>query len=162
MGNLFRGACHPFRLITLALLPANFANLGGLLVLWTIAGIGQTLVNVPTQTLIANRVAVEVQGRVYGAHFAWSHLWWALAYPLAGWMGSNSPTQNFFYTSLIGAGLLVLVYLAFKPWKLTNLQGGLWHEHEHLHDEEQHSHVHSPTLTTQSPHHHLHFHPVTH
>ncbi|WP_310412626.1 MFS transporter [Chamaesiphon sp. OTE_8_metabat_110] len=137
-------------------------NLGGLLLLWAIAGVGQTLVNVPTQTLIANRVAVEVQGRVYGAHFAWSHLWWALAYPLAGWLGSNSPTHNFFYTSLIGAGLLVLVYLAFKPWKLTDLQGGLWHEHEHLHDDEQHSHIHSPTLTTQSPHHHLHFHPVTH
>ncbi|AFY93064.1 MFS transporter [Chamaesiphon minutus] len=146
-------------LITLALLPANLVNLGGLLVLWAIAGIGQTLVNVPTQTLIADRVAVEVQGRVYGAHFAWSHLWWALAYPLAGWMGSNSPTHNFFYTSLIGAGLLVLVYLAFKPWKLTDLPGGLWHEHEHLHDEEQHSHAHSPNLTTQSPHHHLHFHP---
>ena len=75
-------------LITLALLPANLVNLGGLLVLWAIAGIGQTLVNVPTQTLIADspeerlcqRVAVEVQGRVYGAHFAWSHLWWSCNY----------------------------------------------------------------------------------
>ena len=103
-----------------------------------------------------------MQGRVYGAHFAWSHLWWALAYPLAGWLGSSSPTHNFFYTSLIGSGLLVLVCLAFKPWQLTNLQGGLWHEHEHFHDDERHSHAHSPTLTTQSPHHHLHFHPVTH
>ena len=149
-------------LMTLALLPANLVNLGGLLVLWAIAGIGQTLVNVPTQTLIADRVAVEVQGRVYGAHFAWSHLWWALAYPLAGWLGGNSPTHNFFYTSLIGSGLLVFVYLAFNPWELTDLPGGLWHEHEHLHDDEQHSHVHSPTLTTQSPHHHLHFHPITH
>jgi NRE family putative nickel resistance protein-like MFS transporter len=148
-------------LMTLALLPANFMNLGGLLVLWALAGIGQTLVNVPTQTLIADRVAVEVQGRVYGAHFAWSHLWWALAYPLAGWLGSSLPTQNFFYTSLIGAGLLVLVYLAFQPWQLTDLLGGLWHEHEHLHDDEHHSHEHSSTLTAH-PHHHLHFHPVTH
>lgn len=56
--------------LTLALLPANRANFAGLLLLWAIAGIGQTLVNVPTQTLIADRVAVEVQGRVYGAHFA--------------------------------------------------------------------------------------------
>jgi MFS transporter, NRE family, putaive nickel resistance protein len=145
-------------LITIALLPANFANLGGLLVLWAIAGIGQTLVNVPTQTLIADRVAVEVQGRVYGAHFAWSHLWWALAYPLAGWMGSSSLTHNFFYTSLIGAGLFVFVYVAFKPRQLTDLQDGLWHEHEHRHDED-HSHEHSPHLSVQSPHHHLHFHP---
>ena len=145
-------------LITLALLPANFANLGGLLVLWMIAGIGQTLVNVPTQTLIANRVAVEVQGRVYGAHFAWSHLWWAFSYPLAGWMGSNLPTHNFFYGGLIGFGLFVVVYVAFKPRQLTDLQAGLWHEHNHNYDEE-HLHKHSPHLTAQIPHCHLHFHP---
>jgi MFS transporter, NRE family, putaive nickel resistance protein len=144
-------------LITLALLPANFTNLGGLLGLWAIAGVGQTLVNVPTQTLIADRVAVEVQGRVYGAHFAWSHLWWAFAYPLAGWMGSSLPTHNFFYGGLIGFGLLAIVYVAFKPRKLTDVQAGLWHEHEHIYDE-RHLHQHSPDLTAQSPHYHLHFH----
>jgi MFS transporter, NRE family, putaive nickel resistance protein len=144
-------------LITLALLPANFTNLGGLLVLWAIAGVGQTLVNVPTQTLIADRVAVEVQGRVYGAHFAWSHLWWAFSYPLAGWMGSSLPTHNFFYTGLIGLGLLAIVYVAFKPRKLTDVQAGLWHEHEHIYDE-RHLHRHSPDLTAQNPHDHLHFH----
>jgi MFS transporter, NRE family, putaive nickel resistance protein len=144
-------------LITIALLPANFINLGGLLVLWAIAGIGQTLVNVPTQALIADRVAVEVQGRVYGAHFAWSHLWWAFAYPLAGWMGSSLPTHNFFYSGSIGLGLLAIVYVAFKPRKLTDLQAGLWHEHEHTYDE-WHLHQHSSDLTAASPHEHLHFH----
>ncbi len=144
-------------LITLALLPANLANLGGLLLLWAIAGVGQTLVNVPTQTLIADRVAVEVQGRVYGAHFAWSHLWWAFAYPLAGWMGSSLPTHNFFYSGLIGLGLLAIVYVAFKPRTLIDAQAGLWHEHEHINDE-RHLHQHSPDLTAESPHHHLHFH----
>jgi MFS transporter, NRE family, putaive nickel resistance protein len=143
-------------LITLALLPANFTNLAGLLVLWAIAGVGQTLVNVPTQTLIADRVAVEVQGRVYGAHFAWSHFWWAFAYPLAGWMGSSLPMHNFFYTGLIGLGLFVVVYVVFKP-RQTDVQAGLWHEHEHIYDE-RHLHQHSPTLTVQSPHYHLHFH----
>jgi NRE family putative nickel resistance protein-like MFS transporter len=73
-------------------------------------------------------------------------------------MGSNLPAQNFFYTSLIGAGLLVVVYVALKPRNLTDLQGGLWHEHEHSHDEE-HPHEHSPHPTVQSPHYHLHFHP---
>ena len=106
-------------LITLTLLPANLVNLGGLLLLWAIAGVGQTLVNVPTQTLIADRVSVEVQGRVYGAHFAWSHLWWALAYPLAGWMGSSLPALNFFYSSLIGSVLFVIVYGLLKPSTLS-------------------------------------------
>lgn len=144
-------------LITLAVLPANFANLSGLLVLWTIAGVGQTLVNVPTQTLITDRVAVELQGRVYGAHFAWSHLWWAFAYPLAGWMGSSLPTHNFLDSGLIGLGLLAIGYVVLKPRKLIDVQSGLWHEHEHLHDE-RHLHQHSPDLIPQSPHHHLHFH----
>lgn len=147
-------------LIVLALLPANWVNLGGLLLLWSIAGVGQTLVNVPTQTLIADRVAVEVQGRVYGAHFAWSHLWWAFSYPLAGWMGSRLSTHNFFYSSLIGSVLLVIAYLAFKPKLLTALDGGLWHEHDHTHDE-LHTHNHSPNTNIQNSHNHLHFHPIT-
>ncbi|MBD2578174.1 MFS transporter [Oscillatoria sp. FACHB-1406] len=144
-------------LLTLALLPANVANLGGLLVLWAIAGIGQTLVNLPTQTLIADRVAVEIQGRVYGAHFAWSHLWWAFSYPLAGWMGSHFPAQSFFYSSLISAVLLILVRFAFNPTRGRMANNGLWHEHEHIHDE-HHAH-HRSTNGTIPTHRHLHFHP---
>jgi len=147
-------------LITIALLPANLVNLNGLLLLWAIAGVGQTLVNVPTQTLIADRVAVEVQGRVYGAHFAWSHLWWAIAYPLAGWMGSHFPIHNFFYSSLISSVFLVTTYLALKPQNLIRLDHRLWHEHNHMHDE-HHRHNHSPNVTIQDSHNHLHFHPIT-
>jgi MFS transporter, NRE family, putaive nickel resistance protein len=150
-------------LITVALLPANFVNLSGLLLLWAIAGIGQTLVNVPTQTLIADRFAVDVQGRVYGAHFAWSHLWWAIAYPLAGWLGSYFPNQFFFYSSLIGSVLLTILYLTFNPRKLINLENGLWHEHNHTHDG-QHLHIHSlnaENVAIQNDHDHLHFHPAT-
>jgi MFS transporter, NRE family, putaive nickel resistance protein len=69
---------------TLAVLPANLVGFMPLLALWLLAGAGQNWVNLPTQALIADRTPLEIQGRVYGAHFAWSHLWWALAYPLAG------------------------------------------------------------------------------
>jgi NRE family putative nickel resistance protein-like MFS transporter len=145
--------------ITLALLPANLANLGGLLLLWAIAGAGQTLVNVPTQTLIADRVDVAVQGRVYGAHFAWSHLWWVFAYPLAGWIGSHAPTHNFLYSSLMGLVLLIVVYVVLQPRQLTNTDTGLWHEHDHLHHEHHH-HRHEPSVS-QNSHSHLHFHATT-
>ena len=145
-------------LTTLALLPANLVSLAGLLLLWAIAGVGQTLVNVPTQTLIAERVSVEAQGRVYGAHFAWSHFWWAFAYPLAGGLGSTLPNQSFLYSGLLGIVLLFAVYLAFRPQQLTHLNQGRWHEHEHTHDPQ---HQHHPTVhgTVQRPHSHLHFHP---
>jgi MFS transporter, NRE family, putaive nickel resistance protein len=144
-------------LITLALLPANSANLAGLLALWVMAGAGQTLVNVPTQALIADRVAVEVQGRVYGAHFAWSHLWWAFSYPIAGWLGTNLPNHNFLYTSLAGFGLLFFIFVFFHPQQLINLKSGLWHEHAHLSDDKHHTHEHSSSMS-QDFHNHLHFH----
>lgn len=152
-------------LMSVALLPGNLANLGGLLILWAIAGMGQTLVNVPTQTLIADRVAVELQGRVYGAHFAWSHLWWAFAYPLAGWMGIHFAQANFFYTSLMGLACFALVNLAFRPRSESDQNSGSWHEHVHTHDPD-HSHQHShqqaeDTLISQS-HRHLHFHSCPH
>lgn len=146
-------------LITLALLPANWVNVSILLLLWSIAGIGQTLVNVPTQALIANRTAIEVQGRVYGAHFAWSHLWWAFSYPLAGWMGNNFPSSNFLYSSVIGTLLLVTAYLAFQPKQQADLENGCWHEHSHIHDA-QHPHNHSLHLAIQKSHSHLHFHHI--
>ncbi|MBP0016592.1 MAG: MFS transporter [Cyanobacteria bacterium SBLK] len=101
--------------IALALFPANWTGLFGLLLLWAIAGAGQTLVNVPTQTLIADRVAVEVQGRVYGAHFAWSHLWWAFSYPLTGWMGDRWPALAFLGSGSIALGVAIVTYLLFEP-----------------------------------------------
>lgn len=145
-------------LITVALLPANFMKLQGLLILWLIAGAGQTLVNVPAQTLIADRVAIEAQGRVYGAHFAWSHLWWAFTYPIAGWMGNHVPDRYFFYSGCLGVGLAIAVYLTFKPGQQSGLNQGIWHDHEHTHDD-QHQHNHFPNLIEVS-HRHLHFHTV--
>jgi MFS transporter, NRE family, putaive nickel resistance protein len=108
-------------LITIALVPANWVNLGGLLVLWLMAGVGQILVNVPTQILIADRVPPEFQGRIYGAHFAWSHFWWLLAYPLAGWLGSTTPTANFLWSSCIGGLLLAITHGIFRFGLKQNL-----------------------------------------
>ncbi|MEM1242285.1 MAG: MFS transporter [Cyanobacteria bacterium P01_H01_bin.26] len=139
-------------LITLTLMTANLVGFNVLLLLWALAGMGDTLVNVPTQTLIASRVAKEAQGRVYGAQFAWSHFWWALAYPLAGWLANYYPTYHFLYSSLIGAVIFMAVYLCLKPQRLTLFQTGLWHEHQHIHDEH---HVHNHRIQHHS---HLHFH----
>ncbi len=149
LGNA-RLKISPVVLTTIALFPANFANLAGLLALWAVAGAGQTLVNVPTQALIADRVAIEVQGRVYGAHFAWSHLWWAFSYPIAGYLGTNLPNRNFLSTSLVGLGLLFLTFVLYHPQQLVKLKGGLWHEHAHLSEDKHHTHDHSPLISQDS------------
>ena len=101
-------------LISVALLPANFVQLSPLMLLWFGAGAGQSLVNLPTQTLIADRTPTAMQGRVYGAHFAWSHLWWAFSYPLAGWIAITFPHVSFLYGSFVSGLLLLGIQLALS------------------------------------------------
>lgn len=145
-------------LVTLALLPANYASLGLLMILWLVAGAGQNLVNLPTQTLIADRIPQDAQGRVYGAHFAWSHLWWGLSYPLAGWLGSNFAENEFLYGSLIGLMLLIVVQLTLNPQPHDHEHlHYMLHEHEHIHDE-HHQHDHDQGIPEDEPHSHPHEH----
>ena len=126
-------------IITLAVLPANLANLGGLMALWAIAGMGQSIVDLSTQTLIADRVSVELQGRVYGAHFAWSHLWWVIAYPLAGLSQHLYPQQYFAFSGAIGVCSIGVLGIVIGLFPAENR--GQWHEHLHHHsDEHQHGH----------------------
>ena len=146
-------------LITIALLPASYAGLTLLLVLWSIAGAGQTLVNVSAQILIADRTPTEFQGRVYGAQFAWSHLWWVFSYPLAGWLGSHQKDLPFLYGGVIGLVLLVIVQTTLSPKGQEHGHESHWHEHEHEHDE-YHRHKHHPGISESEPHLHPHQHPV--
>jgi len=134
------------------------------MILWLVAGAGQNLVNLPTTTLIADRITQDAQGRVYGAHFAWSHLWWGLSYPLAGWLGSNFGDREFLYGSLIGLMLLVVVQLTLSPqdYEHEHTHESIWHEHEHSHDE-HHQHDHHQAILIGEPHTHPHQHvPMRH
>nr|WP_246581130.1 MFS transporter [Deinococcus aestuarii] len=97
-----------------AILPGDLLPLGGLMLFWLLAGVGQNWVNLPTETLLAERTEEAAQGRVYGAHFAWSHLWWAFAYPVAGFLGTHLPSRAFFL-----GGVLALLVL-----------GGVWLTHQ--------------------------------
>jgi NRE family putative nickel resistance protein-like MFS transporter len=129
-------------LITTALLGANYIGLAPLISLWAIAGFGQSLINLSVQTLIADRTPTELQGRVYGAHFAWSHLWWAGAYPLAGWLGTTFPDRTFLFGSLIGLALLTIVQLLLSPDRFAHTHAEFWHVHPHSHDSHhQHEHL---------------------
>ena len=143
-------------LTVLPLLAAYGANVPSLALLWAIAGIGKTLLNVPMQTVIAERVAVDLQGRVYGAQFAWSHLWWVLAYPLAGWFGSQFPAQHFFHAGLSSMVLFIAFVVLTQPWHLRHLPAGFWHSHPHDHSSE-HDHCHR-LQGLVGEHQHLHFH----
>jgi MFS transporter, NRE family, putaive nickel resistance protein len=129
-------------LITTALMGANYVGLIPLILLWSIAGFGQSIINLSMQTLIADRTPTNMQGSVYGAHFAWSHLWWAGAYPLAGWLGNNFADRTFLSGSLLGLGLLAGGHLLLKPDRFAHTHADFWHIHPHNHDlQHQHQHL---------------------
>ncbi len=95
-------------ILACAVAAASSASYSGFLVLWFLAGLGQTLAEIPSETLIGETIPVRQQGKVYGAHFAVSHFWWALAYPLAGGLGQLSPGRAFLYSGLSVAALGIL------------------------------------------------------
>lgn len=104
------GAC----LTSLAILPGDAVSLVPLMALWLVAGVGQNWVNLPTETLLAERTEESAQGRVYGAHFAWSHFWWAFAYPLASLLSTRFPAHTFLYGGLIALAVLLVVGLSLR------------------------------------------------
>lgn len=99
-------------LSVLAVLPADALTFAPLMMLWLVAGVGQNWVNLPVKTLLAEHTEEAAQGRVYGAHFAWSHLWWAFAYPLTSLL-SAQVSYTFLYGGLIAFLGLLLATLSF-------------------------------------------------
>lgn len=102
-------------ILALAISGANYMGYSLLLILWVLAGLGQSLAEIPSETLIGENIADQEQGKVYGSHFAFSHLWWAIAYPIAGFLGTSFPNTNFLYGGIMTMALLVLAYLFFRP-----------------------------------------------
>jgi NRE family putative nickel resistance protein-like MFS transporter len=101
-------------LTSLAILPGDAVSLAPLMALWLVAGVGQNWVNLPTETLLADRTEEAAQGRVYGAHFAWSHLWWAFAYPVASFLSTRFADRAFFYGGLLALAVLAVVFLTSR------------------------------------------------
>ncbi|MBL8008046.1 MAG: MFS transporter [Ignavibacteria bacterium] len=100
-------------LIAFSITPANYVGIFPLIGLWLLAGFGQSYVEIPPQTLIAERIPINQQGKVYGAHFAWSHLWWAIAYPIAGFLGTVYFNENFLLGGVLSLILIFIVYIIF-------------------------------------------------
>ncbi|MGN6604124.1 MAG: MFS transporter [Ginsengibacter sp.] len=107
--SLFTGGI----LVCLSIAFANYVVFVPLLVLWLIAGFGQTLGEMPSLILIAEKFRKEEHGKIYGAHFAWSHLWWAVAYPIAGFTGYHFPNKEFLIGAIVSLTLLIVISLLF-------------------------------------------------
>jgi NRE family putative nickel resistance protein-like MFS transporter len=102
-------------LVCISIAFGNYVVFIPLLILWLIAGFGQTLSEMPSQILIAENISKEEHGKVYGAHFAWSHLWWAFAYPIAGFTGTKLRSKEFLIGAVLSIVLLVIITAIFYP-----------------------------------------------
>ena len=71
----------------------------------------------PSQILIAEKILKEEHGKVYGAHFAWSHLWWAIAYPIPGFTGGYLISREFLICATLSMGLYVVISTLFYNCK---------------------------------------------
>ena len=94
-------------LIISAISFANFVPYSVLLILWIFAGLGQGFTYLPSQIMVAETIPIHEQGRVYGAHFAWVHLFWGLGYILAGVTGSYFTSREF----LAGGAVSLILFL---------------------------------------------------
>jgi len=106
-------------LLGCAVTVANSVSLGVFIFLWILAGIGQNFACMPSQILIAENFSKEQQGTIYGSHFAWTHLWWALGYIVAGITGTMIKSYNFLTGGLISL-LLLAVFSAFRVLNRKN------------------------------------------
>ncbi len=104
-------------LVCVSIAFGNYVDFIPLFILWLIAGFAQTLAEMPSQILIAEKIKKEEHGKVYGAHFAWSHLWWAFAYPIAGFTGTHFKSREFLIGAVISAVIFITVLLFFHPEK---------------------------------------------
>ncbi|MEP7278382.1 MAG: MFS transporter [Bacteroidota bacterium] len=107
-------------LVCVAIAFGSYVAFIPLLALWLIAGFAQTLAETPTQILIAEQIPADEHGKVYGAHFAWSHLWWAIGYPIAGFTGTYFQNAAFLIGAIVSAFLLLLITWRFYPGKRQN------------------------------------------
>jgi NRE family putative nickel resistance protein-like MFS transporter len=130
IGSLDKSKTRSFSLISGAILLgisicfANYFPYSILLVFWLLAGLGQSLAEMPSETLIGETISSENQGKVYGSHFAFSHLWWAIAYPVAGFLGTTFPKLDFFYggiITLIFCVIFILIYYLSKNKKVEQI-----------------------------------------
>ena len=121
LGSLDKTKTRSLSLISGALLLgisvcfANYAPYGILMILWLMAGLGQSLAQMPSETLIAENISSENQGKVYGSHFAFSHLWYFIAYPIAGLLGTYFPKKEFLYGGIMTIVLAIFSLILFKP-----------------------------------------------
>ncbi|WP_207459320.1 MFS transporter [Azospirillum sp. SYSU D00513] len=106
-----------------------------LLPVWFVLGAANAAVSTPSGRLLRRSAQAEDRPALFAAQFALSHACWLVAYPLAGWLGSEAGLEVAF--AVLGTLAAVSTALAARLWPSGNLV-----EVEHCHEAHSHDHMH--------------------
>lgn len=98
---------------------ANIVSFKMLMFLWILAGLGISFADMPSQILIAENINREMQGKAYGSHFAWTHVWWATGYIFAGISGTYLRDHDFLAGGSLSLAFLTL--LCLSVWRRNRI-----------------------------------------
>lgn len=108
----------------------------GLLVTWTLLGLGYSAVMTPAGRLLRRSAQASDRPALYAAQFALSHACWLLTYPLAGWLGvSAGMSMTLIVLGLLtalGAIAAAILWPAADPEILPHEHRDLSPGHPHL------------------------------
>ena len=80
-------------------------------VMWFLNGAGQSLIAIPSSTLLAEHADETERGRAYAAHFALTHACWLITYPAIGYSAVYFGTPLTF--TIAGVICLLITAVAF-------------------------------------------------
>lgn len=108
----------------------------GLLGLWTLFGIGNSLILTPSGRILRRSSQQADRPALFAAQFALSHFGWLIAYPLAGWLGASAGLPVCF--AVLGCLAALALIAAWMVWPAVD-EPVLDHVHEDL--PESHPHL---------------------
>jgi MFS family permease len=104
-------------------------SLGGLVLLWVLAGLGFSLTQTPIGRILNRSDTESDRPALFAAQFALSHACWLVTYPLAGWLGAGLGLSA---VALVLAGLgAAALGLTLRLWPAQDPEA-LRHDHPDL------------------------------
>lgn len=107
-----------------------------LLPLWFVLGLGYSAAQTPSGRLLRRSAHPEDRPALFAAQFALSHAAWLIAYPVAGWAGSELGLSQTAVVLALGASVAILVAKAVWPRNDPDVV-----EHGHLDLDPEHPHL---------------------
>lgn len=134
--------------IIIGLIAIGLVSRGGqpawtaLLSIWLLLGFSYSVVLTPSGRLLRRSSQKSDRPALFAAQFALSHGCWLITYPLAGWLGAQTPMAVAFGAmggvAMFGATAALILWPVKDPEVLPHVHQELPDDHPHLRDATRH------------------------